>query len=153
MKRTNEKTRSLSSYLPQHPLASLREEFDDVMERMFGSDDRWGHGHNSPQLDLSETDNAIEAKLDLPEMDPAEIDVKVSGNVLTVSGERKEEDEEKGRTFYRMERRRGSFSRSINLPVEVNEDEAAADYQDGVLTITLPKSDATKSHKIRVGNG
>ncbi len=150
MTKATEKARGLTSYLPHHPLASLREEFDDVMEHMFGGDDRWGH--NSPLFDLSETDNAIEAKLDLPDMDPDEIDVKVNGNLLTVSGERKRENEEKGRTYYRMERRSGSFSRSITLPAEVSEDEAAAEYKDGVLTLTLPKADVAKSHRIRVAS-
>jgi HSP20 family protein len=150
MSKTAKKSRSLTSRLRHHPLASLREDFEDVMERMFRSDDVWPVGRNLPSLDLSETENAIQAKFDLPGIDPDEIDIQVNRNMLTVSGERKEEEEEKGRTYYRVERRTGGFSRSITLPSEVNEDEVAADFKDGVLTITLPKAEAAKARKIKV---
>jgi HSP20 family protein len=78
---------------------------------------------------------------------PKEIDVQVSGNQLIVSGERKEEQEEKGETFHRVERRTGRFSRSILLPCDVQDDGVDAKYQEGVLKITLPKtSEATTRH-------
>jgi HSP20 family protein len=152
MTKTADKSRSLTSRLRHHPLASLREEFDDVVERIFGREDGWGIGHNIPSLDLSETDNTIEARLDLPAVDPDEIDIQVNRNLLTVSGERNEEKEEKGRTFYRMERRAGSFSRTITLPADVNEDEVAAEYKDGVLSITLPKAEEAKCRKVKVAH-
>ena len=85
-----------------------------------------------PALDLSETDTAIEVRMDLPGITAKDIDIQVSGNVLTVSGQRKEEKEEKGKTFHRVERRYGSFSRSVTLPCAVEESEVAAEYHDGV---------------------
>jgi HSP20 family protein len=88
--------------------------------------------------------------MDLPGIAAKDIDVQVSGNVLTVSGHREEEKEEKGRTFHRLERRYGDFSRSVILPCAVVEDEVAAEYHDGVLTIKLPKTEESKAHKIKV---
>jgi HSP20 family protein len=152
MSKTAKKARSLTDRLRRHPLASLREELDDVMERVFGGDDACTVGRNAPALDLSDTENTIEAKLDLPGIDPDEVDIRINRNLLTVSGERKEEEVEKGRTFYRVERRTGAFSRSITLPAEVNEDEVAAEYKDGVLTITLPKAEQAKARKIKVAH-
>jgi HSP20 family protein len=101
----------------------------------------------APPLDMIETEKTISLKLDLPGVSPKEIDVQVSGNQLIVSGERKEEREEKGETFHRVERRTGRFSRSILLPCDVQDDKVDAKYQDGVLKITLPKtSEATTRH-------
>jgi HSP20 family protein len=96
---------------------------------------------------MSETEKTISLRLDLPGVAPKEIDIQVSGNQLTVSGERKEEKEEKGETFHRVERRAGRFSRSIMLPCNVQDDKVEAKYQDGVLQITLPKTaEATARH-------
>jgi HSP20 family protein len=152
MTKTTRKNRSLTSRLRHRPLASLQEEFDDLVERMFGGEDGWTIGHNVMALDLSETDNTIEARLDLPGVDPDEIDIQINRNLLTVSGERKAGKKEKGQTSYNVERRSGSFSRSITLPSEVNEDEVAADYKDGVLSITLPKSEEANARKIKVSH-
>ena len=104
----------------------------------------------SPHFDLSETDNALEIRMDAPGLKPADIDIQVSGNVLTLSGERKEEQEERGRTFHRVERRSGSFSRSVMLPCTVQEDKIEAKYADGVLAVVLPKTEAARSRKIKV---
>jgi HSP20 family protein len=122
----------------------LREEMQDLAERF------WGEGEGGPSIDLSETDNSVEVKMDLPGIKPGEVDIQVNGNLLTISGERKEEKEEKGRTYHRLERRVGMFSRSLTLPCAVVEGEAAAEYRDGILSITLPKAEGAKTHKIKV---
>ena len=103
-----------------------------------------------PSLDMSETANTIEVRVDVPGMKAEEIDVQLTNGVLTVSGERKEEKEEKGKTFHRVERRDGSFSRSVTLPSAVAEDKVDAQYKDGVLCITLHKTEEAKSRKITV---
>jgi HSP20 family protein len=127
------------------------EEFEDFVSRLsdFGSNGPV-FGTSVPSLDVSETDKAVEVKLDVPGVSAKEIDVQLNGNLLTVSGEKKEEQEKKGKTFHRVERRYGSFSRSITLPCPVQEDEVAAEYHDGVLSITLPKTEEAKSKKIAV---
>ena len=146
-----ERTRkSLTPWSRREPFRTLREEMQDLAGRFWGEEgDGWLLG-GAPSIDLSETDTSVQAALDLPGVKANEIDIQVNGNILTVSGERKEEKEEKGRTYHRLERRVGSFSRSITLPCAVQEGEAAAEYRDGVLTITLPKSEECKSHKIKV---
>ena len=83
-------------------------------------------------------------------MKPDEIDIEITENMLNISGERKEEKEEKGRTFHRVERHTGHFSRSIMLPCEVNENKIEARSHEGVLTITLPKTETAKTKRIKV---
>jgi HSP20 family protein len=101
-------------------------------------------------LDVAETEKSLEIHMDLPGVTAKDIDIQVNGNLLTISGERKEEKEEKGKTFHRVERSYGSFSRTVTLPCDVNENEVAAEYKDGVLTIKLPKTEESKAHKIKV---
>jgi HSP20 family protein len=84
-------------------------------------------------------------------MDAKEIDVQVINGALQVTGERKEEREEKGRTWHKIERRAGSFSRTVGLPCAVQDDKTKADYKDGVLTVTLPKSAEARPRKVKVG--
>ena len=133
------------------PFTALREEMNDLRTRLMGDEDEgWFSGAMVPALDLAETDTAIDVRMDLPGITAKDIDIQVNGNVLTVSGERKEEKEEKGKTFYRVERSCGNFSRSVTLPCAVTESEVAADYKDGVLTIKLPKTEGSKAHKIKV---
>ena len=114
---------------------------DDLLSRF--SDGRNGDGSPAelmrmPSLDLSEADNELQITMDLPGVKPDEIDINLTGNTIRISGEHKQEKEEKGRTFHRIERRTGSFCRSVDLPCNVKDDKAAAEYKDGVLKITLP---------------
>lgn len=106
-----------------------------------------------PTVDLSESDDAIQVRVYVPGLKASEINVEVNGNILRISGEHKEEKEEKkekGRTWHRMERRVGSFARTITLPDDVREDKVTAECQDGVLTISLPKSEAAKTQTVKV---
>jgi HSP20 family protein len=133
------------------PFTALREEMKDLRAQMFGDgDEGWLNVATAPALDMSETDKAIDVRMDLPGITAKDIDIQVNGNLLTVSGERKEEKEEKGKTFHRVERSCGSFSRTVTLPCAVNESEVAAEYKDGVLTVKLPKTEESKAHKIKV---
>jgi HSP20 family protein len=103
-----------------------------------------------PSLDVSETNNEVCVKVDLPGMKSDEIEISLDANILTISGERSEEKEEKGRTFHRVERKSGKFSRSVSLPCSVEDDSVMADYKNGTLTVTLPKSETAKTRKIKV---
>lgn len=143
--------RGLSSWFDREPFASLRDEMNDLLNRF----SREGDGNlvlsdRIPSLDLAETDSDIEVKLEVPGIKADEIDIEVRGDTLHVSGEHKEEKEEKGKTYHRIERRSGSFSRTVPLPCTVNEAKATAECHDGVLTITLPKTEESKSRKIPV---
>lgn len=145
---TREPQTSLASSV-RHPLETLRQEVDDMLARLWTGGGEM-LGRISPNLDVSETDGALDVRMDIPGIKPADIDIKVSGNQLTISGERSEKHDEKGRTFHRVERRSGSFSRSITLPCAVREDQVEATYKDGVLSVRLPKTDEAATKKIKV---
>ena len=133
------------------PLESIREEMQELLSGTLG--ERWDLFPNDrvcPSLDLAETDGALEVRMDVPGMEAKDIDIQVNGNLLTVSGERKEEREEKGKTYHRVERRTGSFSRSVTLPCPVEEEDVDAQYKNGILTIRMPKTEEAKAHKITV---
>ncbi len=104
------------------------------------------------RLDVVETDHNVEVKMDLPGVTADEIDVRVENNLLSIRGERRDEKEEKdeARQYHRVERRFGSFSRSVVLPCPVNDAEAVAEFKDGVLNITLPKTEQAKPRKINI---
>jgi HSP20 family protein len=103
-----------------------------------------------PAFDVSETDEHIIVKADLPGVDVKDIDISIVGNVLTVKGEKKQEKEEKGESYHRIERSYGRFSRSISLPAEVNPEAVEAVYKDGVLKLTIPKAEKSKPKKIEI---
>lgn len=143
--------RTLGSWLRRGPLETLREEMEELASRAFGEEGAlWSGERMVPSLDLSETDGALEVRMDVPGVEPKDLDIQVNGNLLTICGQRKEEREEKGKTYHRVERRTGSFSRSVTLPVAVKEDAVEAQYKDGILTIKLPKTESAKGKRITV---
>ncbi|MDP3794905.1 MAG: Hsp20/alpha crystallin family protein [bacterium] len=103
-----------------------------------------------PAVDVSETENEVTVEMEAPGIDPKEIDLSVKGNQLYIRGSAGEEREDRGKSYYRKEIRRGMFERSVLLPADVKGDEADASYRDGVLKITLPKDEKAKSKKIEV---
>ena len=138
------------SQQPRNPLALLRQEMDDLIAGFWNGDREWMTSAFAPSVDLKEADNAFEIRMDIPGIEAKDIDVQVHGNTVTISGQRREEKEEKGTKFHRVERRSGSFSRTLSLPCHVNEDEVAAEYTAGVLSVKLPKCDEAKAKKIDV---
>ena len=148
---TRQEPQRLQNFFRRGPLQSLREEVQDLFSQVTGTDDSfWPLSRVSPTLDISETHKAVEVRMDLPGIKPEEIEVQLNANMLTVSGERREEKEEKNTAYHRVERRMGSFSRSVSLPCAVEEDSIDARYKDGVLTVSLPKTEECKSKKIKV---
>jgi HSP20 family protein len=124
---------------------------EDLFSKFWDSNrEKWLTASFSPMSDLIETDNAYELKMDVPGMEAKDIDVQVHGNTVTLRGKRAEEKEEQGKTFHRTERYAGSFSRTFVLPSEVNEDEVAAEYAQGVLTVKLPKCEKNEAKKVVV---
>ncbi|MCB9883686.1 MAG: Hsp20/alpha crystallin family protein [Planctomycetes bacterium] len=104
-----------------------------------------------PPVNLAETDKAIIVTLEAPGLDESDFDVQVSGNHLTVTGEKKfEEDKIDSKDFRRVERQYGKFSRSVTLPTEVRDDEVDALYAKGVLTVTIPKAASTSKKKVKI---
>lgn len=95
----------------------------------------------SPALDVNETDKEVCISAELPGMKEDDIDVSLDNNVLTISGEKRSEREEKSKDVYRMERRWGSFCRSVQLPRGLDVEKAEASYKNGVLSVVLPKTE------------
>jgi len=139
------------------PVGRLRAEMDRLFDNFFreGIGDGFdrllapvtGHG---PMLDVTEDEKSITVKADLPGVEPADIDVRVSGDLLTICGEKKEEHEEKRAGYRHTERRFGSFQRSVRLPGEVDPDKVEAEYRHGVLTIRMERAPGTVRKRIAV---
>jgi HSP20 family protein len=139
-----------------HSLTDLHKEVDRLFDDFVSDFRPWrsgislwsdANGDLVPQVDVSETDKEIQVKADLPGIDEKDIEVTLADGVLTIKGERKEEKEEKDekKSFHKIERSYGMYSRSIALPSEVEEDKIEADFAKGVLTIKMPKSANAKS--------
>jgi len=112
-----------------------------------GTSETWSW---QPVVDIDEKDEAIVIKADLPGVDKKDIHVDLKGRVLTLSGERAEEKEATGEGCYRKERAYGKFVRTFNLATDVMPDKINASYKDGVLHITIPKSEANKPKQITI---
>ncbi len=134
-------------------LARLHRDMDDLFGSFFGGWPTTAEKAYWPAMDVSQDENEIEVKAELPGCKPEDIDINVHGTTLTISGEKKAEEEKKEKGYYHIERSYGSFQRQINLPSEVDPAKVKAAYDDGILTITLPKAEKAKSVKIEVKKG
>lgn len=135
-------------------LTEFKKKGNDLFNRVFGSS-KWLPAFHftrgfTPSFDVSETDEDIIVKAELPGVDPKEVEVNLTGLTLTVKGEKKEERGEKTENIHRIERYFGSFSRSITLPCEVKEDKIEATFKDGVLNLKLPKAESSKKRSIKI---
>ena len=136
----------------EHPAQSLHREMNRLFEDFFRSpafehfgefpafpaEQSWGDV--TPRIDMSETEKELLVKVELPGMTEKDVTISINKDLLTISGEKKQEKEQTEKGWYRMERQYGSFSRSIPLPYEIESDKAEAVYKNGVLSIKLPKS-------------
>lgn len=137
---------------PFRELTALQTEVNRLFSRM-GSGEVAERQSWTPSIDVIETDDSIKLKAELAGMDPKDINIEVQDNVLTVSGERRFQEEVKEDKYYRIERRYGSFSRSLALPQTVNENGIEAKYENGVLEVIVPKAEIAKPKKIAVAIG
>jgi HSP20 family protein len=104
----------------------------------------------APSVDIAETAEAFEIKAELPDVRKEDVKVTVEDGELRISGERKQEKEEKGKKFHRIERSYGSFMRSFTLPENVDDSKLTADYKDGLLNVRLPKTEKAKPKQVAV---
>jgi HSP20 family protein len=145
---------TLSRYEPLQEL----EEIQNRLSSFFGrSPGRRGDGHEdlaladwAPTADISEDENEYVIKAELPELKKEDVKVTVENGVLTISGERKFEKEEKKKKYHRVERAYGRFVRSFALPDNADPSKVKADFKDGMLTVHLPKSEKAKPKQIEV---
>ena len=129
------------------PFANLRF-FEDAFTRML-SEPRISRPW-SPAVDIFETEDELVLKADVPEVELKDIDVRVENQTLTLSGERKFEREETKKGYHRIERGYGQFTRSFSVPPTVDTENVQASYQNGVLTVTLPKKAAAKPRQVKI---
>lgn len=132
-------------------LARLHHEMDNLLGRFFGEWDWPSFGHTRwPALDVAENENEYMIKAEVPGCKADDIDISVHGNVLTISGEKKQEQEKSEKGYYHVERSYGSFRRDVNLSSDIDPEKVDASCKDGIITITVPKSEKTKPFKIEI---
>jgi HSP20 family protein len=128
-------------------------EMSRIQDRMLGRGWTEREVGFRPAVDIYEDDKGIHVKAELPGLKPEDIKVSVENRVLTISGERKLENEEKKDNYHRVERFYGTFNRSFALPHEVATDEIDAKYDEGVLSVSLPRRPETKPREIAIKKG
>jgi HSP20 family protein len=138
-------------HYPRRPLHQLREEMDRLWTGFLDAADEQGIrlSRRQPPVDVWQRDNALIVELEAPGVKKDQVNVSVSGNELSIQVQRPEPDEE-GVTYHRRERPFGTFNRVLQLPIDVDAEHVEAAIRDGVLTITLPKSESAKPRKINV---
>ena len=139
---------------PIRELDSLQGDMNRLFDRFF--DGRTANGTSRrwiPAMDLLETEDHLVLRGDLPGLTEDDIDIEIKDNVLTVSGERKAENEEKSEGYYRVERSFGNFSRSLTLPQGVDTGKVEANFDKGVLEVRIPKPAEAKPTRVQIGKG
>ncbi len=152
---------SIERYRGRHPaywepffgLRGLQGEMNRLFTDFFSEPSEKSLAAVIPAVDLVETKDAIQVKVELPGVKKEDVEISLKDDFLVIKGEKKEEREEKGENRYYMERTYGSFSRVVTLPAKVKEDKIRASYKDGVLEIHLPKAEEAKPREIKVEVG
>ncbi len=145
--------RELIEWRPFREVSQLRREMDRLWDDFFGPgrlglrpfEMEW-----APAVDVAETADKVVVKAEVPGMEPKDIDITLSGEILSIKGEKKSEREEKKENYRLVERSYGSFSRSLRLPAAVDVDQIEAKYDKGVLTVTCPKKEEVKPKAIEI---
>jgi HSP20 family protein len=143
--------RGLASWRPFRDLDEFQRRFEDFLPlwpalRRFPFD----NGEWVPAIDMYEKENKYIIKTELPGMKEEDVDISVVGDRLKIKGEKKAESEVKEEDYYRSERSYGSFFRSIDIPSDADPDKIEANYEDGVLEVAIPKTQAAKPKKVTV---
>jgi HSP20 family protein len=143
---------NLMRWEPAREMMTLREAmdrlFDDAFTRPLSVRDGWSLA--TPAIDMFQTDNEVVVRASIPGIKADEVQINVTGDVLTLKGEVKQEEERKDRAWHIREQRFDSFERSVALPTAVKSDQAEAVFENGILTVTLPKADEVKPRTINI---
>jgi HSP20 family protein len=152
---------ALIRWEPVREINTIQSEMNRLFNTLFESPGQSGHGTNGgsslrrwiPAMDLVETDDDFVLRADLPGLSEGDVNIELEDNVLTISGERKAEHEERKEGYYRVERSSGTFSRSLTLPEGVDPDAVKASFDRGVLEVRVPKPEAKKPRKVAISVG
>ena len=133
-------------------ISSFRREFEDLFSRFFEGQPLPSVFSKafSPAVDFSETEREFIVSVEIPGVDPKCLEISISGSRLTIKGEKEEEKELGGKNYHRVERSFGSFSRSFDMPCEVQEDKIRATYENGVLSLRIPKTEKAKQATMKI---
>jgi HSP20 family protein len=140
---------NLERWDPFRDVVSLRDAMNSLLQESFVRPNG-GPGTLALPLDVVESEQDFVVKASLPGVKPDDVQISIHGDMLTIRGETKAEQEKKGDTWHVRERRHGSFQRSVGLSAPVNTEKAVAKFDNGVLTLTLPKSEEAKPKQIRI---
>ena len=142
----------MRSLMPWTGMGNVKQEIDRLFDRFVDAkwDDFPAIGAWAPSMDISETKDSLVAKIEVPGMDAKDIQVALQESLLTIKGEKKQEQEEKDERYHRVERSHGAFTRSVRLPVAVDGSKVTATFKNGLLTVTLPKTPAAKGTTIPI---
>ena len=139
----------LVQYRPRHEMMTLRDAMDQLFDEAFTSP--FGMMELSmPAIDLYQTNDEVVVKATLPGMAPEDVEISVTGETLTLKGETKQMEEKDDAAYLIREQRYGRFERSLVLPTEVQSDKAKAEFESGILTISLPKAEQVRPKTIAV---
>jgi HSP20 family protein len=138
---------------PFRDMVSIQDEMNKLFDDFFGhpvARTDWTEGVWSPSVDVSEDKDNVVIKAEMPGMNKDDVKISIQDNVLTLKGEKRQEKEQKDKNYHRVERSYGSFCRSFQLPTSVKSDNIKANYKDGVLSVTLPKTEEVKPKEIPI---
>jgi HSP20 family protein len=142
---------NLIRWEPAHEMMTLRDAMDRLFDEAFTRPFSLGNGGwSSPAIDMYQTNDDIVVKAALPGLKAEEVQINVTGDMLTLKGETKQTEEKKEKTYHIREHRWGSFERSVMLPTAVVADKAKAEFENGILTVTLPKAEEVRPKTITV---
>ena len=141
---------NLIRWEPAREMMTLREAMDHLFDDAFTRPLTLRDGWSVPAIDMYQTDDEIVVKASLPGIKADQVQINITGEVLTLKGETKHEEEKKDKAWHIREQRWGAFERAIALPTEVVSDKAKAEFENGVLTITLPKAEEVKPKIINI---
>lgn len=134
----------------EQPLTSFQREMNRLVDSFFGGEFPWGDGQWSPSMDVAETESDIIVKAEVPGLDKDDISLSLQGDILTIRGEKKDERKEEKGSYRLLERRYGSFQRTVTLPTGVDPEKIEAKFRNGVLTIKMSKTEETRARKIEI---
>lgn len=141
---------NLIRWEPARDFVTLREAMDHLFDDAFTRPLTVRDGWSAPAVDMYQTDDEVVVKVSIPGFKAEDVQINVTGDILTLRGEVKQEDEKKDKAWHIREQRWGSFERSLALPTEVIADKAKAEFENGILSITLPKAEEVKPKTIAV---
>lgn len=142
---------NITKWEPVRDFLSLRDAMDQLFDEMITQPGGQGAGSRVvPAIDMYQTDESVVVKASLPGINPDDLKISVTGDLLSIQGDYVNETEEKQATYHIRERRWGSFARSISLPVPVQSEKAKAEYENGILSLTLPKAEQVRPKTITV---